>query len=74
MNRAFSILLLLALLSGNALMAQAVSTASIAGTVRDSSGGTIPGAEVTIYLSEERTLLAVLPETTFFGRYRETFV
>jgi NAD+ kinase len=32
-----------------------------------------PGAEITIYLCEQRSLLATLPETTFFGRYRETF-
>ena len=32
-----------------------------------------PGDEVGIYLAEERSLLATLPETTFFSRYRETF-
>jgi NAD+ kinase len=32
-----------------------------------------PGEEVGIYLCEQRSLLATLPETTFFGRYRETF-
>jgi NAD+ kinase len=32
-----------------------------------------PGAEVEIYLCEQRSLLATLPETTFFSRYRETF-
>ena len=32
-----------------------------------------PGEEVAIYLCEQRSLLATLPETTFFGRYRETF-
>jgi NAD+ kinase len=32
-----------------------------------------PGDEVAIYLCEQRSLLATLPETTFFGRYRETF-
>jgi NAD+ kinase len=32
-----------------------------------------PGAEITIHLSGQRSLLAVLPETTFFGRYREVF-
>jgi NAD+ kinase len=32
-----------------------------------------PGAEIAIYLCEQRSLLATLPETTFFGRYRETF-
>jgi NAD+ kinase len=29
--------------------------------------------DVSIRLCEERSLLATLPETTFFGRYRETF-
>jgi len=32
-----------------------------------------PDGEVAIYLSDQRSLLATLPETTFFGRYRETF-
>jgi NAD+ kinase len=32
-----------------------------------------PGDEVTVWLCEERSLLATLPETTFFTRYRETF-
>jgi NAD+ kinase len=32
-----------------------------------------PDAGLTIGLGEERSLLAVLPETTFFGRYREVF-
>jgi NAD+ kinase len=32
-----------------------------------------PGGEVTIYLCAQRCLLATLPETTFFSRYRETF-
>jgi NAD kinase len=32
-----------------------------------------PGNEIAIYLCEQRSLLATLPETTFFGRYRETF-
>jgi NAD+ kinase len=32
-----------------------------------------PGGLVSIYLSEQRSLLATLPETTFFSRYRETF-
>jgi NAD+ kinase len=32
-----------------------------------------PGEDVAIYLSEQRSLLATLPETTFFSRYRETF-
>jgi len=29
--------------------------------------------EASIYLCEQRSLLATLPETTFFSRYRETF-
>ena len=33
-----------------------------------------PNGEVAIYLCEQKSLLATLPETTFFGRYRETFV
>src|SRR2546423_6729946 len=32
-----------------------------------------PGREASIYLYEQRSLLATLPETTFFSRYRETF-
>lgn len=32
-----------------------------------------PNAEVAIYLCDQKSLLATLPETTFFGRYRETF-
>ena len=32
-----------------------------------------PGGLVSIDLSEQRSLLATLPETTFFSRYRETF-
>ncbi len=36
-------------------------------------GEMAPGAEIAIYLCEQRSLLATLPETTFFGRYRETF-
>jgi NAD+ kinase len=32
-----------------------------------------PDREVAIYLCEQRSLLATLPETTFFSRYRETF-
>jgi NAD+ kinase len=31
------------------------------------------GAEVTVRLGDQRTLLATLPEATFFRRYRETF-
>jgi NAD+ kinase len=32
-----------------------------------------PDGDVSIDLCEQRSLLATLPETTFFGRYRETF-
>ena len=32
-----------------------------------------PGACADVYLCAQRTLLATLPETSFFGRYRETF-
>ncbi|HZC30858.1 MAG TPA: NAD(+)/NADH kinase [Gaiellaceae bacterium] len=32
-----------------------------------------PNGEVGIYLCAQRSLLATLPETTFFSRYRETF-
>src|SRR4051794_766224 len=32
-----------------------------------------PGASADVYLCLERTLLATLPETSFFARYRETF-
>ena len=32
-----------------------------------------PQGEVSTFLCEQRSLLATLPETTFFGRYRETF-
>ncbi len=32
-----------------------------------------PGEHVAISLCDQRSLLATLPETTFFGRYRETF-
>jgi NAD+ kinase len=32
-----------------------------------------PGEDVSIALCDQRSLLATLPETTFFGRYRETF-
>jgi NAD+ kinase len=31
------------------------------------------GDEVSVWLCEQRSLLATLPETTFFSRYRETF-
>ncbi len=37
------------------------------------SGDLPPGASLAIGLGEQRSLLATLPETTFFGRYRETF-
>jgi NAD+ kinase len=36
-------------------------------------GEIAPGGDISIYLCEQRSLLATLPETTFFGRYRETF-
>ena len=32
-----------------------------------------PGAEVTVRLAAERSLLATLPESTFVSRYRRTF-
>jgi len=32
-----------------------------------------PGSALSIRLGEQRSLLATLPETTFFSRYRETF-
>ncbi len=32
-----------------------------------------PDGEVSVYLCDQRSLLATLPETTFFSRYRETF-
>jgi NAD+ kinase len=32
-----------------------------------------PGASADVYLCAQRTLLATLPETSFFRRYRETF-
>ena len=37
------------------------------------SGELAPGGRCSIRLGEQRSLLATLPETTFFGRYRETF-
>jgi NAD+ kinase len=37
------------------------------------SGDLAPEASLAIGLGEQRSLLATLPETTFFGRYRETF-
>src|SRR5579862_173572 len=37
------------------------------------SGDLAPDASLSIGLGEQRSLLATLPETTFFGRYRETF-
>jgi NAD+ kinase len=36
-------------------------------------GATAPGAAISIVLSDARSLLATLPETTFFQRYAETF-
>jgi NAD+ kinase len=37
------------------------------------SGSLAPERTLTIRLGTEQSLLATLPETTFFGRYRETF-
>jgi len=37
------------------------------------TGDLAPDATLSIRLGEQRSLLATLPETTFFGRYRETF-
>jgi NAD kinase len=37
------------------------------------SGDLVPERMLSIRLGEQRSLLATLPETTFFGRYRETF-
>src|SRR5215468_7474197 len=37
------------------------------------SGALSPGGGLSIGLGEPRSLLATLPETTFFSRYRETF-
>ncbi len=37
------------------------------------SGELAPDASLSIGLGEQRSLLATLPETTFFGRYREIF-
>ncbi|HLX21090.1 MAG TPA: hypothetical protein VKR23_13145, partial [Gaiellaceae bacterium] len=36
-------------------------------------GSMKPDAEIAIELGGGRSLLATLPETTFFSRYRETF-
>ncbi|HEY2183275.1 MAG TPA: hypothetical protein VGH18_03820, partial [Gaiellaceae bacterium] len=36
-------------------------------------GDLVPERILSIRLGEQRSLLATLPETTFFGRYRETF-
>ena len=36
-------------------------------------GDMASGASISIAVNEARSLLATLPETTFFGRYRETF-
>jgi NAD kinase len=33
-----------------------------------------PGDQVEARLAEQRSLLATLPESTFFSRYRRTFV
>ncbi|MDX6481003.1 MAG: kinase [Gaiellaceae bacterium] len=37
------------------------------------TGDLAPGSALSIGLGEQRSLLATLPETTFFSRYRETF-
>jgi NAD+ kinase len=37
------------------------------------SGDLVPGRGLSIRLGEQNSLLATLPETTFFARYRETF-
>ena len=37
------------------------------------TGDLAPGRSLSIRLGDQRSLLATLPETTFFGRYRETF-
>jgi NAD+ kinase len=37
------------------------------------SGDLAPDRALSIRLGEQRSLLATLPETTFFRRYRETF-
>jgi NAD+ kinase len=37
------------------------------------TGDLVPGRTLSIRLGEQRSLLATLPETTFFRRYRETF-
>ena len=39
----------------------------------DLPGDLAPERTLSIRLGEQRSLLATLPETTFFGRYRETF-
>jgi NAD+ kinase len=36
-------------------------------------GEIAPNEDISISLCDQRSLLATLPETTFFGRYRETF-
>jgi NAD+ kinase len=36
-------------------------------------GSMKPGHEIAVALGDERSLLATMPETTFFARYRETF-
>jgi NAD kinase len=36
-------------------------------------GELAPGDEVTIRLGEQHSLLATLPESTFFSRYRRVF-
>jgi NAD+ kinase len=51
-------------------------TADVAGAILVDGhqvGELAPDTEIAIYLCEQRSLLATLPETTFFGRYRDTF-
>ena len=52
------------------------STADVAAAVLVDGhpvGELVPGDEISIALGGQRSLLATMPETTFFGRYRETF-
>jgi len=60
---------------GLAVMVQNVTADVAAAVLVDGHqvGELAPGDEITISLSGQRSLLATLPETTFFGRYRETF-
>jgi NAD+ kinase len=57
-------------------LAVANRTADLSATVLvdgHAVGELAPGEEVVAGLSEQRSLLATLPETTFFSRYRRTF-